>query len=294
MVLALPGDQFPRIRQQRVQSGAELLHPPAAVAKHWIDPDDPRVKTNSEDLTQWWKVFNDPVLNRIILCAYQRNLTLKEAGFRILQARYQLAIAKGELFPQTQTANGSYLRRAVSANPPNAPLVPAVFENSWAANFNLQWQLDFWGQFRRAVQAQEATLEANVANYDAALVTLFADFAQNYLTIRTDQERIKNLRENVKIQKDLVLYTKRRFDAGFRETELDLTRPAHPGIDGGPNSTAGAVNTAIQRCVVRAARHPAGRPAKLHRHRAYPDRAAGRRRGHPGGTSQSPSGHPSG
>ena len=46
----------------------------------------------------------------------QQNLTLRQAGFRVLEARLQLAIARGEFFPQTQTANGGYKRVA----PPTA------------------------------------------------------------------------------------------------------------------------------------------------------------------------------
>jgi NodT family efflux transporter outer membrane factor (OMF) lipoprotein len=205
--------------------GPNYCTPPAEVAKQWIDAGDPRIRTSPVDLAHWWEVFNDPVLNRLVLCAYQQNLTVKQAGFQILAARYQLAIAQGNLFPQTQTVNGSYTRAAsTSLNVLNPALTQPIFLDRWNYNFNLQWQLDFWGQFRRAVQAQEAFLESNVANYDAALVTMFADAAQYYLAIRTDQQAIKSLRENVKIQKDLVIYTKRRFDAGFRETELALAQ----------------------------------------------------------------------
>jgi NodT family efflux transporter outer membrane factor (OMF) lipoprotein len=201
--------------------GPNYCKPAAAVAKTWIDAGDARVRSNPDDLARWWQVFNDPALNRLILCAYQQNLTVKQAGFRILEARYKLAIAKGNLFPQTQTANGSYQREAISGNLPGGTPPTPIFSNLWSANFNLQWELDFWGQFRRAVQAQEAFLEANVAGYDAALVTLFGDFAENYLTIRTDQEQVRNLRANVEIQKGVVEYTSRRMKAGF-ETELDL------------------------------------------------------------------------
>ena len=64
------------------------------------------------DLARWWTVFNDPALNRLVDCAYRQNLSLRQAGFRVLEARLQLAIARGELFPQTQTASGGYERVA--------------------------------------------------------------------------------------------------------------------------------------------------------------------------------------
>src|SRR5438094_800687 len=76
--------------------GPNYGRPPAPVAKEWIDAAD--IRTRSEDLSTWWTVFNDPVLDSLICYAYQQNLTLRQAGFRVLEARAQLAIATGQLF----------------------------------------------------------------------------------------------------------------------------------------------------------------------------------------------------
>src|ERR1700722_6464913 len=66
--------------------GPNYERPPAPVAKAWIDADDVRVRSETEDISQWWKVFNDPALDSLICLAYQQNLTLREASFRVLQA----------------------------------------------------------------------------------------------------------------------------------------------------------------------------------------------------------------
>ena len=101
--------------------GPKYRKPPAPVAADWIDASDKRLRRGPDDLSQWWKVFNDPVLDRLICSAYQQNLTLRQAGFRVLEARAQLGIAVGEIFPQTQAMTGSYERQAVSQrNPPTA------------------------------------------------------------------------------------------------------------------------------------------------------------------------------
>ena len=63
--------------------------------------------------------FNDRKLNELIACAYRQNLTLREAGFRILQARATRDIAVGNIFPQQQDANGSYTRNAMAMNSPS-------------------------------------------------------------------------------------------------------------------------------------------------------------------------------
>ena len=68
---------------------------------------DKRVKSEAADYRNWWQAFNDPVLDRLIDRAYQENLSLRMAGVRVLEARAQLGIATGELYPQTQQAFGS-------------------------------------------------------------------------------------------------------------------------------------------------------------------------------------------
>src|SRR5262245_20149309 len=73
--------------RQGFRVGPDYHEPPAAVAPHWIDANDKRVNSNCEDITSWWKVFKDPALDALICTAYHQNLTLREAGFRILQAR---------------------------------------------------------------------------------------------------------------------------------------------------------------------------------------------------------------
>ena len=99
--------------------GPNYARPPAPVAKDWIDAADQRVRTESDDLSKWWTVFNDPVLDSLICDAYRQNLSLRVAGMRVLQAQAQFAIDVGNLLPQTQTATGSFNWNALSQNSAN-------------------------------------------------------------------------------------------------------------------------------------------------------------------------------
>ena len=67
--------------------GPNYCPPKAPVAEHWIDAADVRQPADTESLARWWTVFNDPTLDYLVACAYRQNLTLREAGFRVLQAR---------------------------------------------------------------------------------------------------------------------------------------------------------------------------------------------------------------
>src|SRR5207245_25219 len=106
--------------------GPNYAQPQATVARKWIDAGDKRLKPECDDLSQWWKVFKDPALDALICTAYHQNLTLREAGFRILQARAQLGIVRGEFFPQTQNLTGSYSRIAQSARTAGANAAAAA------------------------------------------------------------------------------------------------------------------------------------------------------------------------
>jgi NodT family efflux transporter outer membrane factor (OMF) lipoprotein len=206
--------------------GPNYCPPAAPVAEAWIDASDKRVRQETVDISRWWRVFNDPVLEGMIHEAYNQNLTLKEAGFRILEARAQLAISIGEIFPQTQTATGSYTRNALSRNTANNFLnfgIPGVrrYFSQYNLGFNLAWELDFWGRFRRAIESNEANLQASVADYDQVLVTLLGDVAQYYVQYRTLQEQIEFARLNVELQKQTLTIVEARFKAGTT-SELDV------------------------------------------------------------------------
>jgi NodT family efflux transporter outer membrane factor (OMF) lipoprotein len=215
--------------------GPNYAKPAAPVAPQWIDTDDVRVRSVSDDLSKWWQVFNDPMLDKLICSAYGQNLSLREAGFRVLQARAQYGIAIGNIFPQTQNATGNYIRTATSI----AAIAGGAFGPAFEAagklppfnqyfgmlnsNFTLAWELDFWGRFRRAIEGSRGDLDASVENYDDALVTLLGDVASNYVQIRVLQQQIKFLNENVALQRESVKIAQARFEFG-KNTELDLAQ----------------------------------------------------------------------
>jgi NodT family efflux transporter outer membrane factor (OMF) lipoprotein len=192
--------------------GPQYETPPAPISPRWIDENDIRLRTEEADLSAWWGAFDDPMLNNIMADAYQQNLTLREAGFRILTARAQYGIAVGSLFPQQQTASGGYVRRAVQN----------LYSQSYDLGFNLAWELDFWGRYRRAILASEAALDSSVFNYDDVLVTLLGDVASAYIQIRTLQRRIELLENVIAVQEDVYNFIDLRLREGFIGiTELD-------------------------------------------------------------------------
>ncbi len=204
--------------------GPNYCKPAAPVAQQWIDANDKRVSTSEDDLCQWWGVFHDPILNDLICTAYHQNLTLREAGFRVLEARAQLGIAIGNIFPQLQNASGDYMAIARSRQTVGLGFGPQFF-NQWNFGFNLAWELDFWGRFRRAVEQNSDLLNASVEDYDGALVTLLGDVATAYVNMRTLELRIKYAEDNVHIQRDTLAIVEARFKVStISELDVDQAR----------------------------------------------------------------------
>lgn len=200
--------------------GPDFTPPQTPVPTDWLVQDD-ALFGESPAQADWWKVFNDPVLDSLIQTAYEQNLPLQVAGLRILEARAQLGIAVGNRYPQLQQAVGSVTAVELSKNSPNfIPLTDDSFTN-YQVGFDAAWELDFWGRFRRGIEAAEANLAVSVADYDNALVSLTAEVARAYVNIRTLEERLTLARTNIGLQQESLRIAQVRFDNGAT-TELDV------------------------------------------------------------------------
>jgi NodT family efflux transporter outer membrane factor (OMF) lipoprotein len=216
--------------------GPEYSRPAAPVSVDWQDAGDPRVKTGPAAYKDWWKVFADPALDRLVQQAYRDNLSLRIAGLRVLEARAQLGIAIGGLYPQTQQAVGSLQYNRTSERVPQAASSPGGGSASsssllsyWQSQVGLQasWEIDFWGKFRRTIESADASWQGTIADYDNALVSLTADVANAYVLIRTLEKRLSIARQNVAAQQESLQIAEARYQYGTAsELDLELARTA--------------------------------------------------------------------
>jgi len=201
--------------------GPDFSKPQVAQPDGWAESQEQAISSTPLEHSQWWKVFNDPVLDRLVDTAYAQNLPLQIAGLRILEARAELGIASGNLYPQVQQASGSATAVQLSKNSPNFnPLVEDNFMD-YQAGFDAAWELDFWGRYRRGIEAADANLAASVADYDNALVSLTAEVARIYVTIRTLEERLAIALNNIELQRESLRIATVRYKNGAT-TELDV------------------------------------------------------------------------
>ena len=149
-------------------------------------------------------------------------------GLRVVESCAQRAIAAGELFPQAQELLGAYNRRQFSLETVmGRQLALGGFGlgrtiDEWAVGGQVAWELDFWGRFRRAVEAADAELDASVEAYRDAPVILLGEVASAYVEIRTLEQRLEYAQRNVEHQTGLLVLAEERFQQGTA-TRLDVT-----------------------------------------------------------------------
>ncbi len=179
------------------------------------------MRSTSDDLSHWWRVFNDPILDGLVADSYRQSLTLRQAAYRVLQARAILGTAVGNLFPQTQQLTGDHTENAISKETANRGFVQKRFYGQWDFGMTMSWELDFWGRLRRSILAARDNLDASVENYDDVLVTTLGDVAADYAQIRILQAQIAYTQANVQLQRSILTLVKARFQGG-QVTELDV------------------------------------------------------------------------
>ncbi len=201
--------------------GPDYVKPEALQPQKWLEEEDPFIKSEPADFGQWWTILNDPDLDTLVDMASQQNLSLRIAGIRILEARAQLGIAIGDLYPQSQSVGGNATYTSASENAANTQRGADFNYGTLDLGFDATWELDFWGKFRRAIESNVGKLETSIASYDDILVTLIAEVARTYTFIRTQEMRLIIAKENVKIQEESLQIVETRFKEGDI-TELDV------------------------------------------------------------------------
>ncbi|MCO1336591.1 efflux transporter outer membrane subunit [Microbulbifer sp. OS29] len=190
--------------------GPNYQPPPVDIEDQWNYQHDKRIDSSELIDPLWWQsAFSDEALDELILLAVENNLELRSAALRAIQAQQILAIAVGNQFPQTQQLDAlvdrsKYVRSGITSN----------VQSEFYPNFNLTWELDIWGELRRLVNSAAADLKASMAVYDGALISIVAQVAQTYISIRTTKRRLVVARENIRVQKESLRIAQVKFRAG--------------------------------------------------------------------------------
>jgi NodT family efflux transporter outer membrane factor (OMF) lipoprotein len=199
--------------------GPDFVRPEAPVNPGWLDAELEQFETDTAELVQWWRALDDPVLDELISTARRENNSLRIAGLRVLESQARLNIAIGNRYPQQQVLSGDATAVGTSENAANSVATDTSFTEVNVGGA-VSWEVDFWGRFRRGIEAADADLLASIANYDDAMVLVTAAVAETYALIRATEEQLRLARDSYAIQKRSFEITEVLFRNGS-SSELD-------------------------------------------------------------------------
>ncbi|MEJ2650167.1 MAG: efflux transporter outer membrane subunit [Sedimentisphaerales bacterium] len=166
----------------------------------------------------WWEIFNDEDLDSLIQQAIVNNKDVMTAFYKIEAARALRDATIGQYYPSINTT-GSYSRSLYSSIS-QVPVSSKPF-NLYTWGFSFLWEVDLFGKIKRSAESSQASDQASIEDYRDIMVTLLSDVCNNYIELRTTQERIQYAESSVETQRKTLELTKSLYQAEL-VSELDV------------------------------------------------------------------------
>lgn len=209
--------------------GPKYVRPDAAVPKQWKDQQTAdlwKEAQPSDDIPkgEWWKYFDDDVLNGLEEQAVQYNQDLKSAMASVSRARAIARIDASEFYPSLELNPEIERSRHTKNNFTSTVSGSKSFTSTqYTIPLDLSYEVDLWGRVRRSFEAGAAEAEASAAAYRTVLLTLTADVARNYFLLRALDKEVVVLDETIELRQHAFEVVQRRVEAGITN-ELDMNR----------------------------------------------------------------------
>lgn len=191
---------------------------PATAQDHFVSSTFASV-AQQDARDDWWRLYNDPVLDGLVRQALEANKDIAVATANIAVARASLRGARSDRLPQTAAgASAQYGRPTGLERAPGQG-------SEWALStgFDVAYEVDLFGRVRRGIEAARADVDAAQAERDAVRVIVAAETARAYGDILSSERRLQVARHTVELLDQTVRLAQKRFDAG-RTSRLDLVR----------------------------------------------------------------------
>lgn len=159
----------------------------------------------------WYKQFQDENLNYLIDLSLKQSPNVNIAIQKMHEARASLKIAEVKMLP-IANLDGNYNYAKDSKNY-GIPLSTDYYETGLDAS----WEIDIWGSGRRLEESEQALYEGMKANLNNVLLSLTAEVANNYVNLRTAQEQLKFLEQNLLLQKSIYKTVEDKYNVGLAD-----------------------------------------------------------------------------
>ena len=220
----------------------------------------------AEDITRWWRNFDDPVLTQLVEQAAAANLDLEQALARLRQARESLVISRAALFPSLSGSGSAGRSEALRGGGTAITLPDGTVtqtggggRSSLALGLDASYQLDLFGGNRRAVEASRAQFESSGFDYATTLLTVESEVARNYVLARAYQAQLANARASLAIQDENLQIAEWRVLAGLvSSVDQEQARASRAQTAAGIPQIEQQYNAAVSRISVLTGQAPGG------------------------------------
>lgn len=224
-----------------VENAQQLAQLPATPAAFNL----PQGVSAEQPVADWWAQLQDAQLTQLIADSLQHNHSIRIAQASLEESRAYLRNSRLDRYPTVEAnASGTRQRQSVDiSGDANAPIT-----ETYQAGFDASWELDIFGRVRNGVKLSKAQVAARKADLQAAQVSVAAEVASAYISLRGNQYLLDVAERNAKNQQESLQLTQRfeevgrgdQLDVARAEAQLELTRATIPALQA-------QVNTALNR-----------------------------------------------
>jgi len=176
------------------------------------------LKVDSVAMLKWWDLFNDPVLDTLIITALRENKDLLIAISRIEEARARLGFTGADQYPKLDIKAD-----ALRGNIQSKQFGTEQTNNAFFIGPVLSWEIDFWGKFRRATESARAQLLASKFSLRTVQISLISEVISTYFLMVDYRQRLEIAKNTLVAREKSLNIIQHRFDKGI-VAEIDLNQ----------------------------------------------------------------------
>ncbi|MCF3638353.1 efflux transporter outer membrane subunit [Rhizobium sp. TRM95111] len=204
-------------------------------------------------LTPWWESFRDKRLNALIADGMNENLDVLQALERITEAQANVIVAGAGALPNVngngsataEGQDGTYLKRTSGSEHAETKTL--------SGGLGASWLIDLFGQYARAREAANASLDQAYVNVNVARLAYFSELASTYIDLRYYQEAIAQTRRSLESRRETLKLTNDIREAGAAssldvvqaEGLVNQTLSELPGLETGFHQSANRIATLL-------------------------------------------------
>ena len=199
-------------------TGPDYVRPatPTAAAGPFIAANSPAIQPLAPVPDNWWRLYNDPVLDGLIADALTHNTDVRVAVARLARARASLRETKVDRLPQGGVSASATRGRDEGSSDAST---------SYSAGLEVAYEVDLFGRVARGVEAARGDVGAAEADADAVRVAIVSDTARAYADASSAAERLAVAEHLVELLDQSMRLTEKQVEIG-QTTRLDTARIA--------------------------------------------------------------------